>query len=57
MAGVAVTFDNLDNVNTKKDDYDKQTACKAPVRWSKYTTGARHSVLNRVLVLNGKTIK
>ena len=25
-------------VNTKTNDFDQQTACKAPARWSKYTT-------------------
>ena len=24
--------------NTEKDDFDQQTACRAPVCWSKYTT-------------------
>ena len=35
MPNKALTF----IINAKKDDFDQQTACKAPVRWSKYTAG------------------
>ena len=26
-------------LNNKKDDFNQQIACKAPVRWTKYATG------------------
>ena len=53
MSDVCISVcDGKKGSNTKKDDFHQQLACKAPIRWLKYTT----ATLSKSLLLKTEAI-